>query len=77
MDIRLTQSGRKAFGLDEGRTIISVSTARAYALMEAGYAVNDAGFMRLYAVNNPAPIPETREEHETAEAKSAKRREKN
>ncbi len=53
MEIRLTAEGRKLLNKE---AICSVSTDRAYAMMEGGFAVKDNGFMRLYV----ADIPESK-----------------
>jgi hypothetical protein len=60
MLVRLTDKGRKQFGFAGDRTETNVSHARAFAMMTAGLAVEDKGFMALFSgpVEAPAPAPE-------------------
>ena len=53
---KLTFDGKRVFGVD--KDIISVSTDRAFTLMDKGYAVEDKNFMALYEKNQPKPEPE-------------------
>lgn len=56
MLVRLTDKGRAHFGFSADRTETTVSAARAFAMMNAGLAIADKGFMALF--DGPAaPVP--------------------
>ena len=76
MQVRITEKGRTHFGFAGDRTVMNVSDARAYAMMEADYAITDKNFMAMYRRNNPPPERETatafpeRKKRETATRKT-------
>lgn len=84
MQVRLTEAGRKLF--DKPFSVINVSTARAFALMNGGNAAKDKNFMEIYSRNNPKKTvaskktvverPKVKPKIETATSKKARKREK-
>ena len=53
MQVRLNEKGLALFGWGKDRVVANFSNARAFALMEDGYAAKDGGFMSFFRENNP------------------------
>ena len=76
MQIRLTKKGREKLGWSPDRITANVSDDRAFSMMESGYAVEDKGFMSLYANANPAKKPKKKTEKKTPVSRKATVRKK-
>jgi len=53
MQVKLTESGLKVFGIGGDMAIVNVSNDRAYHLMTCGHANKDKPFMGMYEANHP------------------------